>query len=279
MPAPKLKNLAILILLLANVALALLALPGRMAEKKEEDDLQQSLCSLYARQEIRLEPETIPDTTTLYVLELEENSQSDLQAVKALLGERLLVQDDSTRYLSAYSSPLGQCSISRSGEFSAQLTQADEVRSPERAAGRLLKTMGFSHQPLPQAQRQSAGVYTLTATQTILDMPIFSEGLTLTFSNSRLTALNGVFFTGAETLSRASEAACISAADALVAFLDARYALGWVGSTVTAIRQGYVRSETAAAAVVRLTPVWQLETDTGVFRVHGMTGEVTPVGA
>ena len=50
----------------------------------------------------------------------------------------------------------------------------------------------------------------------------------------------------------------LSAADALVAFLSARYDLGWVGSSVTGLTQGYQRSETAAAAAVHLTPVWRL---------------------
>ena len=40
-------------------------------------------------------------------------------------------------------------------------------------------------------------------------------------------------------------------------------------------QQGYIRSETAAAATVRLTPVWRLETDTGLYQINGMTGEVT----
>lgn len=277
MPVPKLKNLAIFILLLANVALSFVVFPSRAGVRQEENALRQSLCDLYEQQEVLLLPETIPDTATLYMLELKENSESDLEAAAALLGEQLFVQDDSTRYLSAYRSGFGQCSISRSGEFSAKLTDSKEVRDLEWASRRLLKDMGFSHLPLQEPRRIRAGVYTVTATQTILDLPIFSDGLTLTWSNNRLTALDGVFFTGGDTLTRVSDSACITAADALIAFLDARYALGWVGSEITALRQGYVRSETAAATAVRLTPVWQLETDTGIFHVHGMTGEVTSV--
>ena len=62
-----------------------------------------------------------------------------------------------------------------------------------------------------------------------------------------------------------------------MAFLDARYDLGWVGSAIESVVQGYARSETAAAAAVHLTPVWRLETDTGVFQVNGLTREVTAV--
>lgn len=277
MPVPKLKNLTILVLLLANLCLALVVFPSRAGIRREEDALRQSLSDLYARQEISLSPQIIPDTASLYVLELTESSESDLQAALILLGEQLLVQDDSTRYLSAFRSSLGQCSISRSGEFSAQLNQSKAVRDPQRACEKLLKDMGFSHLPLQEPQQHSNGSYTITATQTILDIPIFSRGLTFTWENGCLTTLDGVFFTNTDTLKRVSDKACLSAADALVHFLDAAYDLGWVGSELLSIRQGYIRSETATATAVRLTPVWQLETDTGSFQIHGMTGDVMPI--
>ena len=41
MPVPKLKNLAILILVFANLALALLVFPGRIAADQEQADDQQ----------------------------------------------------------------------------------------------------------------------------------------------------------------------------------------------------------------------------------------------
>ena len=276
MPVPKLKTLAIGILLLANGILALIVFPGRMAVRQEENALRQSLCRLYAQQEVLLEPEVIPETADLYVLELKEDAASDVQAAKALLGDQLLAQDDSTRYLSVYRSGRGQCSISRSGEFAAELTDVRPVRNPYRATKKLLKEMDFDSLPLPEAQG-TGETCTLTATQTVLGMPVFSGGLTFAYEEGRLTELNGVFFTGTDTLRRVSDRAGISAADALVAFLDARDALGWVGSSVTAMEQGYIRSETATAAVVRLTPAWQVETDTGLFRIHGLAGEVTPV--
>lgn len=275
MPVSKLKTLAILILLLANLALLVLVVPSRLATARDAATLHDSLCSLYEAQEISLTPDAIPDTVPLYVLELKETDAGSLQAAKALLGEELLMQDDSSRYLSTYRSDSGTCSISRSGEFSAQLTGQEERGDLKASSRKLLKNMGFSFEPLPDAERVRAGVYTVTATQQILGMPVFSGDLVLTWSNSRLTAIDGFFFPGTDSLTRVSDNACLSAADALIAFLSARYELGWVGSAVTGLQQGYIRSETAAAASVRLTPVWRLETDTGTFQINGMTGEVT----
>lgn len=278
MPVSKLKNLAILILLMANLLLILVVVPTSAAAQREQTALRASLQDLYAQQNIALDPDAVPGTVTLYMLELKEDSQAGAKAASALLGSQLSTQDDSTRYLSVYQSDLGDCSISYNGAFRAQLTGQPESSDLSKAARKTLQSMGFSCASLGQPERLRAGVYTVTATQAVLGVPVFSGVLTLTYSNSRLTGLDGTFFTGADSLARVSDRACISAADALVAFLSARYDLGWVGSAVTAMEQGYVRSETAAAAVVRLTPVWRLTTDTGVFLVNGITGEITAAG-
>jgi regulatory protein YycI of two-component signal transduction system YycFG len=275
MPVPKLKNLVILILLMANLLLVLLVVPGRLASRQAEEALRESLCQLYAREQISLSASAIPETATLYMLELKEDTAATHRAAEVLLGEPLQMQDDSTRYLSLYQSPRGTCSISRSGAFAAQLTDQPEAGDLAKSSRKLLQNMGFSHGKVGEPVRVRAGVYTVTADQSVLGVPVFSGGLTLTWSNSRLTALDGTFFTGASSLTRVSDESCLSASDALVAFLSARYSLGWVGSAVTQMEQGYIRSETAAAAAVRLTPVWRLTTDTGSFLINGMTAEVT----
>lgn len=275
LPVSKLKNLVILILLLANLAMLGLLLPGQLEKQREAADLRQSLSELYAAQDVVLDPDVIPDTVTLYALELAEDPSADLQAAKALLGDQVLVQDDSTRYLRTYQSAYGQCSLGRSGRFHAVLEDQAESGDLVKAAKQTLKRMGFTYSSLSQPERLRAGVYSVTAVQSVLDAPVFGGELTLTYSNNCLSSLDGVFFTGTGTMTRVSETACISAAGALVSFLSARYDLGWVGSEILAMEQGYLRSETAAAAAVHLTPVWKLTTDTGVFYISGVTGEVT----
>lgn len=275
MPVSKLKNLAILILLLANLAMILLVAPGRREAKEEKAALWDSLCTLYEEAGVQLPSEAVTETVSLYLLELKENPQADLQTATALLGQQLLVQDDSTRYLSSYQSPRGSCSISSNGTFRAQLTEGRERSDLLKASKKTLRSMGFTCASLAEPERVRAGVYEVQAVQSVLGVPVFSGGLTLTYANHRLTEIDGVFFTGTDALTRVSDRACLSASDALVAFLSARYELGWVGSAVHSMEQGYVRAETATAAAVRLAPAWMLETDTGNFLVNGMTGEVT----
>lgn len=135
--------------------------------------------------------------------------------------------------------------------------------------------MGFTYDRLNGPTRLRAGVYTLSADQTILGVPVFGGQLTLVYSNGSLSELTGVYFPAAKSLTRVSDRSCLSAADVLVRFLDARFDLGWVGSEVRAMTQGYLRSETASAAAVHLTPVWKLDTDTGSYYVDGMTGQIS----
>lgn len=275
MPLSKLKNLALLILLLANLCLLGILIPDRMAARQEAADLRQSVSDLCAAAEVRLDPNLVPDTVSLYALELGEDSQADRQTVVALLGEGVSVQDDSTRYLSSYHAENGQCSMGRDGSFRAQLENQPFSRDLSASARRTLQAMGFDCWTLAGPERLRAGVFTVRAGQSVLGVPLFSQGLTLTYSNNSLTAVEGEFYPVGASLTRISDAACISAADALVAFLSVRLELGWMGSAITGMTQGYLRSETASAATVHLTPVWLLQTDTGNFYVNGLTREVS----
>ncbi len=271
MPVPKLKNLAILILVLANLILAVLVIPNRKDNSQEEAELWDSLVTLCEQQGVQLAADAMPEAVSLYVLELKEDGDADLQAAKTLLGEQLMVEADSTRYLSRYTSSAGQCSISRNGNFQAQLTGQKYYADVLIGAQKTLKAMGFSRHDLVQEGD------TVVATQSVLGMPVFSGGLVMTYTGNCLTGLDGTFFTGAATLARVSDKPCLTAADVLVRFLSQRYELGWLGNRITAMEQGYVRSEAATAAAVRLTPVWRLQTDTGIFQVNGQTGEISAV--
>lgn len=274
MPVAKLKTLAIVILLAANLLLLSILIPTRIEQQQEEDALRQSLSQLFAAESITLDPDSIPQEITLYELELGENAAADEKAATALLGQDAQLQSAASRYRRTYQSAAGTCQINRSGDFHAQLAGQTTVDSVTASAKKYLKNMGFSYWSVSDPTAQD-NVCTVSATQSVLDVPIFSSTLTLTYTDSRLTGVRGVFFTGAGSLFRISEEACCSAADALVAFLADRYTLGWVGSRITNVTQGYLQSDTAAAAAVRLTPVWCISTDTGLFYVNGLTLEIT----
>ena len=275
MPASKVKNIILLILALVNVLLLCLVTPLARERRVEAEETAAQLEALFGRYDIRLDAGTLPDTRTLYTLEFSPGDDAGVSAMQALLGDMVLAEDDSTRYLRTYSSALGTCSISRSGELSARLEQSQQVGDLEKAARDQMKEMGVEAVQVELPVRRSAGVYTVTVYQKLQDVPVFSAALQFTFQNSELARLEGTVYFDVTGLSRTDDTACISCADALVAFLGSRDELGWVGASVTDAAQGYLRSGTASAAVVRLTPGWKIHTDTGAFWVNGITREVT----
>lgn len=277
MPTAKLKNLTILILLLANLCLLAVILPIHMEQQREAENSRQSISRLYENEQLRLDPNIIPETEVLYALQLGSEEDADLRAVTALLGEQVLAEENSTRYLSTYKSRLGQCSLSRTGGFEAVLSGGEPVPDVGASSRKTLRSMGFQSYYLGEPSRSGDGTCAVQASQAVLGVPIFSQGLRLVYRDGVLDRISGTFYTGTANLTRVSEEPCLSAIDALVRFLSARFDLGWVGSTILSMEQGYLRTETAAAATVHLIPVWRLSTDTGSFYINGLTGDVTSI--
>jgi len=276
MPYSKLKNLMILLLALVNVILLCLVIPLRGEWLKQRRLEVESLETLFQSCGVQLDASRLPEDRELYTLEFSPDPDAALPAVKALLGENVLVRDDSTRYLSLYTSERGRCQLSRGGNLDARLTGWKAASSFEGETRELLEGMGLSLASLSQPVRRSAGVYTVAALQSLLDAPVFSSELTCTFRAGALIRLEGTAYLDTAGLCRTDDTACVSCAGALVAFLGSRDELGWVGASVETVEQGYMRAGTASAAVVRLVPGWRVATDTGAFWVNGVTCEVSP---
>ena len=274
MPVSKIKNLILLILGMSVVCLLLLVVPARLHQAQSEQELHAQLEALYASYDIELDRSILPNSIRLYAIELGGQSADSAAAAQALLGENAVLQSDSTHFTSTYQSENGSCTFRSDGGFSAALETGMPVADIAAASEKLLKNMGFEARGVSEPERQSAGVYNVRASQTILGVPVLSEGLRLSYTNSTLDGLDGYFYTGASQITRISEDACISCADALTAFLSRRDALGWVGSKILRVQQVYRHTESASASM-RLSPAWILVTDTGSFCVNGLSREVT----
>ena len=275
MPASQVKNRVIAILLCVCVFLLSLVIPLRMEEKNGKNAMNEKMETLFASYGLTLDAESIPVSQSLFLLELNLDQASDLTPVTALLGQEVLAQDDSTRYLSSYRSELGQCQISRDGSFQAQLTQGAAGNDLKEVTREVLEQMGVGAAYVSEPVRLSAGIYQMQVIQSLLGVPNFSTRLSFRYENNVLTEISGTVFWGTAGVKRVGDEPSISAEDALVRLLSSRNQLGWVGKSVYTIRQGYIRTETASTSIVRFTPVWLVETDTGYFQINGITGEVT----
>lgn len=271
MSGRRIKNLILLILTLAVCFLLLAVVPGKLSAQREESALHRGLTELLASYGVSIDPALLTPGETLYAIELVEADAS--AAAEALLGEAAEADSSSTRYEILYSADSGSVSFSRSGALHAELSAAVGGRSYEQDMQRRLRGMGYTVWQTQPAVRQADGVYALGVEQALLGMPVFGGTLTFTYQDGALRAADGVFYPESGSIARVSEEACISCADALTQILASRDALGWVGSQITGMQQGYLHSETATSAL-RFTPVWRVETDTAVFYVNGITREV-----
>lgn len=273
MSGAKIKNLIILILALTVAFLLVLVVPQRMSEARAEQEQHAQIAELYAGYDVQLDSASLPSSVTLYTIEL--STDGEQAVVSALLSQDAQRQADATRYAASYTSDAGYCEFSRAGGFSAELTQQPTVKDPAAHAQRLLRSMGYQIAQAAEPQQPDGHTTLLSFEQALLGVPVFGATLTLHYTDNALRQISGTYFTGGESIVRVSEAACISCADALIALLGSRDRLGWVGSRIELVRQGYVYTETAAGTL-RFVPGWRIETDTGAFFVNGATREVKP---
>lgn len=277
MPISKVKNIVILILVLVNILLLCLVIPLSQERQAQEAATYAQLQALMDGYGIQLHVETLPNTRTLYTVEFTPADNGALPAMQALLGEMVLMENDSTRYVQIYRSEQGICQLSRGGGMEARLETRKAASDLPKAAAEELEAMGLTAAYVTAPTRSSAGIYTVTAVQQLLDVPVYSAVLTCAFQNGVLSRMEGTLYFDTTDLVRTDDDTCCSAADALVAFLGSRDTLGWVGASVTDVAQGYYQAETASAAVVRLVPGWYISTDTGDFWVNGISRQVAPL--
>lgn len=274
MSGAKIKNFIILVFLLTIGFLLILVIPQQLELRSQTEDTGQLLAELCAQAGISLDPEILPEDQTLYELELSASSTAEMSIATLLLEESVTVSQDASLARSVYTASAGSCSFSGSdGGFSAELTTPRQTDgSLLEAAQKLLSSLGYDPVNLILTENDD-GTAVVTATQQYQGVPVFSANLTLTYVDGALKSMDGVFHTSDGQPIRLSDTACITCADAIVAFLGARDTLGWVGAEITDVTQGYIRSGVA----VNLTPVWRITTDTGTIEVNGITRAVSLV--
>ena len=224
----------------------------------------------YEGYDLSIDLDELPRSPTLYIVELSEDGAQT--AAQALLGAKT-APAGASGFESTYESDLGTLHITRTGGFfrvaDRRQPGAKSGKSRREAAARHGFSIPVAH---TRAGRKRRCAY--LRLQTLLGVPVLGSLLELTYMDEHLTAVEGTFYTGGSSITRVSEQEAISATDALAQLLARRDALGWVGSTVTSLTQGYLPSDQAGTGI-RFVPVWLVETDAGSFFINGITREIT----
>lgn len=267
MESAKLKNIILTILLITNALLLGLTLVQHMRSSQYRQQALLDAVELLAQRGIAVDVQDLPRTDFPAPQTLEPTAQEDLAAFAALLGEG--TAPTQRGLVTLYTGPLGTAELREDGAFSVTLEEdsyplADQ--NMESHALAVLERMGFS------SRVTDAGQDTVSAVQMLGEVPVFSCTATLRYEQGRLRSISGVRLMG--RVAAAQEGSALSTATLLIRFRAAIISSGDACNAIRSATQGYTLSADASHDL-RLIPVLRLETDTNLYFLNAVTGELS----
>lgn len=270
MESAKLKNIILTILIITNILLLGLVVSQRMESRQQRRQAIQDVEALLTQQGITVRAEDLPGGEFPAPLALKQDPDAQEKTFSALLGEDTTFTQRGL--VGLYNGPLGQAEVRENGEFTVELVPGAYPLDPDQSlqdhAGTVLTDqMGFSCQIL--SVRSNA----VTVTQTWEGWPVFSCQTTLSYRGGELASIKGTGLFGVPTADpQAGEPLDISTL--LVRFRAGIIDSGDACTAIHAATQGYVLSADLSGAL-RLTPVLRLETDTNLYVVNALNGDLS----
>ena len=251
MNTPRLENIVILILLLANAFLLVLLFSRRAEENAAHERSVAQLTALLNADGIAFDSallDGLPDTVL------------SVQPARDLAAEQALAEGI-----------IGSVtSIDSGGALEAAVSRA--VDDPAEFCADLCVPLGYrTFDVLSDGART-----VITASRFVGELEVCNASLIFTFSGSTLTTVTGTFLPPIDT-SESGETA-LDAVTALVRFLDYRNASGAVCTGITWLSAGYLVQSTTSAPL-QLVPVLRVDTDVYSYYVNIVSGEVSRVSA
>ncbi len=269
MNTARLKNIIIIVLLLANAFLLVLLVSRRAEENAAHERAVTQLMQLYASDGVLLDAallDALP--ATLLSVQPVRDTDAERAFAEGLIGSVSSVDSGGGiyRYYSSDGLGGGACLIRNSGALEATLSRA--VDDPADFCAQLCRPLGYDDSEALSDGRRT----TVTATRRIEGSEVFNAALTFRFLSGTLTEVSGSFLPPVETAE--SAALPIDTVTALVRFLDYRNTSGAVCTEISALSAGYLLRSTASVPM-QLVPVLRVETDVYSYYVELQSGEVT----
>lgn len=267
MEKSKLKNVILVILLVTNILLLGLMVTQRAESRHYRRQTLLDAVDLLTQQGIAVRAEDIPDRDFPAPQVLKQDTQKELTTFSALLGQDAVHAQRGL--VSLYTGSLGAAEIRDDGTFSVTLAEGAyplEGQDIRQHALAVLERMGVSAQ-ITQVQDQ-----VLTAVETWKGVPIFTCAMELRYEDDQLRAISGTRLTGVPAADpQAGDP--LSTATLLVRFRAGVIKSGDACTAVLSAAQGYILTSDANRSGA-LTPVLRLETDTNLYIVNALTGEL-----
>lgn len=265
----KLKNIIILILLVANLFLLVMTgVQQRSSAQRREQALDDAV-SVLERSGIKVDRNDLPSELDLVPLTVERDRQAEGDLAAALLGECASYDLGSGRY--AYESPLGTAEFRSNGNFSFSFSDgvltADRPGEEEPHALDTLEKIGFIGTLV--SREEAGGRTVLVLGQIWQELPVLSCQVTLEYENGCLRTIVGQRLMGTPQTA-ADRTELLSVSTALLRFLSGVTDLGDICSEITAVGPAYLL--TTSADATRLIPIWYVTTDTGAYSLNAVTG-------
>ena len=265
METKRLKNIAILILLLLNgFLLALLGyqeFQAIQASRTAKEEME----ALFATEELTLSFDSGVMEQSLSPLTLTRQTETEGRIAAFILGE-VVPSESQGGGIHGYQTELGAVQFRAGGGFDTVWIDryvGDVYAFAQDFCDR------FDYENVEYRVENDSG--TVTARQCVAGVPVFGCGLTLTFEEGKLVYAAGAHIDLADAVAdREEPLSCVSA---LMRFFDYRRTVGVICSEVLDVRCVYQLH--GAVTPARLLPVWEIETDTYVYVVDGLSAEVS----
>ena len=266
---PKLKNIIILILLLANLFLLVMVGVQEHGSAQYQEQALTNAVSVLGNNGIRIDSDRISDELELTAMTLSRDLESETALAQALLGACDRVDQGGGRY--AYESPLGWAEFRSNGSFSVSFVNgtqaARQIGGEETHALRLMEEAGLT--VVLESREETEDGVELILCQTWQNVPVYSCQITAKYQNGSLLTISGQRLMGTPQ-SVSGESEPISVPTALLRVLNGIDDLGDICNEITAMEPGYLL--TASADGSRLIPMWYVTTDTGAYNLNALTG-------
>lgn len=259
----RLKNIAIVILLLLNACLLLMVGHQRLQSLGSERRAAEQLQALYRSSQLTLSGRIDLSQQPLGPLTLSRSADTEQSIAAALLGGSVAA---SSQGGGIYGYESGQRTIQFRAGGSFYGSNLDiPVEDIPKFAEDFCAKFGYTEPELQLTGNSGSAA----AGQLAGGVPVSNCGVELYFEDGRLISVTGAHISLQDaSVDPGDRMTCITA---LVKFLDYRSATGVVCSEVTDVRCVY---QLQSVSVPKLLPVWEIETDTNTYCVDCLTGEV-----
>lgn len=260
----RLKNIAIVILLLLNACLLFMVGQQYYQSVQAQRQAVSRLRELYEDSQLAIGSRVDLDQRPLDDLHLARQSETEQSIASTLLGEEALFTSQGGG-INSYESQGRTIQFRAGGSF-----YGSRLGRPVEDIPAFVKSFcgkfGYAD---PEIILDETGSGSVKAGQLAAGVPVTNCAVELYFEDGSLETVTGAHVSVQDAAGGpGTEMTCITA---LVRFLDFRNTSGVVCSKVTDVRCVY---QLQSVSIPRLLPVWEIETDTNIYYVDCETGDV-----